>query len=183
MPIYTNNEKARELYMHGSRIKAAWVDGVQVFTAKRQLTGLEVYAGSGFYDAQNWLRGMLEEYGENYRTVKEIPFKIDSSKAISFENMFSGCANLRSVPDLDTSNGVSFTNMFSGCVSLRSVPDLDTSKGVTFMDMFRTCIGLTDGNVRLIRKDGKLPSLRTNMITVSGLTREPFYDRNGHPIN
>lgn len=157
MPIYTDNQKAGELYMHGSKIKAAWVDDVQVFQAtKRQLTGFEVYTGT--IPAHEWLRGMLEEYGENFRTVQEIPFKIDSSKATSFNYMFSGCANLRSVPDLDTSNGINF------------------------LDMFRTCLSLKDGNVRLIRKDGTLPRVRTGMITASGLTREPFYDRNGRPI-
>ena len=157
MPIYVDNQKARDLYFQGKKIKAAWVDDVQVFQAtKRQLTGFEVYTGT--ISAHMWLRGILEEYGENYRTVQEIPFKIDSSKATSFNFMFSGCANLRSVPDLDTSNGV------------------------VFMDMFRICVALKDGNVRLIRKDGTLPSVRTGMITASGLTREPFYDRNGRPI-
>ena len=181
MPIYTNNQKARELYMHGSKIKAAWVDDVQVFQAKkRQLTGFEVYTGT--ISANMWLRGMLEEYGESYSTVQEIPFKIDSSKATYFNYMFSGCANLRSVPDLDTSNGTSFVGMFSGCANLRSVPDLDTSNGTSFSEMFFVCASLKDGNVRLIRKDGTLPLVRRAMITSSGLTREPFYDRNGRPI-
>ena len=181
MPIYVDNQKARDLYFQGKKIKEAWADDVQVFAAtKRQLTGFEVYTGT--ISAHMWLRGILEEYGENYRTVMEIPFKIDSSKATFFNYMFSGCASLRSVPDLDTSNGNSFVGMFSGCASLRSVPDLDTSNGRIFSEMFRTCVSLKDGNVRLIRKDGKLPLIRTNMITASGLTREPFYDRNGRPI-
>ena len=157
MPIYVDNQKARDLYFQGKKIKEAWADDVQVFAAtKRQLTGFEVYTGT--ISAHMWLRGILEEYGENYRTVMEIPFKIDSSKATFFNYMFSGCASLRSVPDLDTSNGRIFS------------------------EMFRTCVSLKDGNVRLIRKDGKLQLIRTNMITASGLTREPFYDRNGRPI-
>ena len=159
MPIYVDNQKARDLYFQGKKIKEAWADEVQVFAAtKRQLTGFEVCTSRGFYDSRDWLRGMLEEYGENYRTVVELPFKIDSSKATSFANMFQGCVNLRSVPDLDTSNGQTFANMFQGCVNLK------------------------DGNVRLIRKDGTLPLVRRDMIMASGLTREPFYDRNGRPI-
>ena len=72
--------------------------------------------------------------------------------------------------------------MFSGCSSLTSVPDLDTSR-VEFMDyMFFGCSSLTDGNVRLIRKDKTKPASRSNMIDKSGLTREPFYLPDGTPI-
>ena len=108
------------------------------------------------YDAQNWLRATVQKYGLGYTTVTELPFDIDTGEATGFRSMFSRCSSLMSVPEMDTSQ----------------VTDVSY--------MFQNCLSLTDGNVRLI---GKHPQVNTNnMITNSGLTREPFYDSAGQPI-
>ena len=113
-------------------------------------------ATPGRTDARDWLRAKLTEYGEDYRTVEEIPFEIDSSQVTNMSNMFRGCSSLTTVPDMDTRNA---TSMY---------------------DMFRGCSSLTDGNVRLIGKRWIVDTLR--MIQGSGLTRQPFYDSSGRPI-
>lgn len=132
------------------------------------------------YDAQKWLRTKLTEYGENYKTVKEIPFAIDAGEATGLEFMFSECSSLTTAPWMDTSNATAMRAMFRGCSSLTAVPDMRTAQVTDTAYMFYNCEKLTDGNVRLI---GKHPQADTKlMIGGSGLTREPFYDSNGRPI-
>ena len=105
---------------------------------------------------------------------------LDTSQATSMSSMFRDCYALTTVPELDTSKATSMSYMFGTCSALTTVPDLVTSQATNLSYMFRDCSSLTDGNVRCI---GKHPSANTaNMITGSGLTREPFYDTNGNPI-
>lgn len=129
---------------------------------------------------------------------------MDTSGVTNMRSMFNGCAALTTVPDMDTSQVTNMSYMFQDCSSLTTAPTMDTSKVVAMDSMFRACSALTyvpdmqtrnvtnvsymfsncssltDGNVSLI---GRHPDvITTDMITGSGLTREPFYDTAGNPI-
>ena len=153
MSMHIDGKKVTAMYWGGRKIREAWYEGQRVFSGKP----VEVMPPTpNWYDAQDWLRGRLTEYGESYQTVKEIPFEIDTGESSNLDSMFRGCS------------------------SLTTVPDMDTSQATDMSDMFRGCSSLTDGNVRLI---GKHPGVSTvRMIRDSGLTREPFYDSSGQPI-
>ncbi len=133
-------------------------------------------------DINVWVRQTLEKYGESLKGVAELPFDLDTSSVTSMYKMFKGCSSLTSVPEMDTSSVTNMVSMFEGCSSLTSVPELDASSATSTSYMFEGCSSLTDGNVRLIRNDGTTP-LSINMIVNSGLTRNPFFDANGNPIN
>ena len=201
MSMHIDGKKITEMYWGGQKIREAWYGGERVFSGKP----VEVMpATPGDFDARDWLRGKLAEYGEGYRTVTEIPFEIDSSNATTMREMFRDCSSLIAVPDMDTSQVTTMQSMFHSCSTLTTVPDMDTSQVTTMramatrcsslttvpdMDtsqvtdmylMFDGCQSLTDGNVRLIGKHPRVDTLF--MIRGSGLTREPFYDSSGQPI-
>ena len=112
--------------------------------------------GTSGYTSRDQFRAACTQHGVDYRTVQELPFLLDTSRATNLTSMFDGCRSLTAVPDLDTSQAAGLSSMFYGCLSL------------------------TDGNVRCI---GRHPSANTTgMISGSGLTREPFYDTNDNPI-
>ena len=177
MSMHIDGKKVTAMYWGGQKIREAWYEGERVFSGKP----VEVMpAVSGTYGARDWLREKLTEYGEDRRTVEEIPFEIDTSQVTTMRKMFYGCSSLIAAPPMDTSNVTDMYEMFYGCSSLTTVPDMDTSQVTDMMYMFQSCSSLTDGNVRLI---GKNSSVRTGlMISRSGLTREPFYDSSGRPI-
>ena len=153
MTVYFGDKKIKEMYWAGQKIREAWYGGERVFSGKP----VEVMPPTpGTYDARNWLRAKLTEYGEGYQTVEEIPFEIDSSQATTMREMFRDCSSLIAVPDMHTGQVMNMAHMFRGCSSL------------------------TDGNVRLIGKHPRVAT--TSMIDNSGLTREPFYDSSGQPI-
>lgn len=136
-------------------------------------------ATPGDQDALKWLRSTLTRYGQDYM-VTELPFDIDSRQATNMHGMFASCSSLTSVPQMDTRNVTKMSNMFYNCSSLTTVPQMDTSRVTNMAYMFSYCRSLTDGNARLV---GKHPDVNTtNMITNSGLTREPFYNTEGNPI-
>ena|SRR5699024_657349 len=201
MTVYFGDKKIKEMYWGGLKIREAWYEGQRVFSGRP----VEVMpAVSGSYGARDWLRAKLTEYGEDYRTVTEIPFEIDSRQATGMYGMFRGCSSLIEAPPMDTSNVTTMREMFQscsslieappmdtsnvtnmyqmfrGCSSLTAVPDMNTHNVTDMMYMFQSCSSLTDGNVRLI---GKNSSVRTGLMTSgSGLTRNPFYDSSGRPI-
>ena len=201
MSIHIDGKKITAMYWGGRKIREAWCEGQRVFSGKP----VEVMpATPNWYDAQDWLRGRLTEYGEDYRTVEELPFEIDTGESSNLDSMFRGCSSLTTVPDMDTRQVTNMLSMFDGCSSLTTapvmdtrqvtdmrsmfrgcsslttVPDMDTSSVTDMGDMFRGCSSLTDGNVRLIGKRTGVSTVR--MIRDSGLTREPFYDSSGQPI-
>ena len=201
MSMHIDGKKIAEMYWAGQKIREAWYEGQRVFSGKP----VEVMPPTpNWYDAQDWLRGRLTEYGESYQTVKEIPFEIDTGESSNLDSMFRGCSSLTTVPDMDTSQvtnmlsmfdgcsslttapvmdtsqATDMRSMFRGCSSLTTVPDMDTRNVTDVSDMFRGCSSLTDGNVRLIGKRTGVSTVR--MIRDSGLTREPFYDSSGQPI-
>lgn len=202
MPIYHQGRKVKEVYHQGRKVKEIWHMGRKIYSSKP----VEVMPfTAGMYDARDWLRATVRKYGQDYTTVTELPFEIDSRNATQVYGMFYQCSSLTKVPDMDTSNVTDMSNMFAYCNSLTTVPKMDTSKVVNMYAMFQNCrsltnvpemvtgnvqsmsymlngcSSLTDGSVRLI---GKHPQVKTSgMISRSGLTREPFYNPDGTPIN
>ena len=177
MTVYFGDKKITAMYWGGQKIREAWYGGQRVFSGKP----VEVMPPTpGWYDARDWLRAKLTEYGEDYRTVQELPFEIDAGESSNLDSMFRGCSSLTTVPDMDASQVTDMQSMFNGCSSLTTVPDMDTGQVTIMSDMFRGCSSLTDGNVRLIGKRTGVST--TRMIQDSGLTREPFYDSSGRPI-
>ena len=146
MPIYHQGRKVKEVYHQGRKVKEIWHMGRRVYSSSKPVEVMPPMTGD--FWAQSWLRGKLAEYGEDYKTVTELPFDIDSRNAANMRSMFSDCSSLTSVPELDT----------------RQVRDMTK--------MFWNCARLTDGNVRLNGR--RLFVTTTDMITGSGLTREPF---------
>ena len=201
MTVYFGDKKIKEMYWGGQKIREAWYGGERVFSGRP----VEVMPPTpGTDDARDWLRATLTKYGEDYRTVEEIPFEIDTGEATTMRGMFSRCSSLTTVPAMDTSRVTNMramfykcssliaapamdtsqvtnmSDMFYECSSLTTVPDMHTSQVTNASYMFQRCSSLTDGNVRLI---GKHPKVSTAlMISGSGLTREPFYDSSGQPI-
>ena len=203
MSMHIDGKKITAMYWAGQKIREAWYEGQRVFSGSKPVEVMPPISGSG-WDVRDWLRSKLEEYGENYKTVTEIPFEIDTGEATSMSYMFYSCSSLTSVPEMDTSQVTTMRSMFYNCSKLTQVPDMDTSQVTDMSSMFYSCSSLTavpdmhtsnasdvrrmfygcssltDGNVRLI---GKHPVVKTyGMITQSGLTRQPFYDVNGQPI-
>lgn len=139
---------------------------------------VQITLGPG-YEARDQLRAALSARGLNYNTVTEIPFEIELVGTGSAVAMFNECWSLTHVPEIDTSQVTSMAYMFSYCSSLVSVPDMDTAQVTDASYMFYNCSALTDGNVLLI---GRHPNVNTtDMITGSGLTREPFYEPDDGP--
>ena len=203
MSMHIDGKKATAMYWAGQKTREAWYEGERVFSGGKPVEVMPPISGSN-WDARDWLRSKLEEYGENYKTATEIPFEIDTGEATSMRGMFSFCSSLTVVPEMDTSRVDNMSYMFSTCESLTTVPPMDTRNVTTMANMFRDarnityipdlstgrvrsliymfygCARLTDGNVRLIGKR----SFATvgGMIEGSGLTREPFYNSSGRPI-
>ena len=177
MSMHIDGKKVTAMYWGGLKIREAWYEGERVFSGKP----VEVMPPTpNWYDAMDWLRAKLTEYGESYQTVKEIPFEIDTGESSNLDSMFRGCSSLTTAPVMDTSQVTDMRSMFYDCSSLTTVPDMDTRNVAIMYDMFRDCSSLTDGNVRLIGKRTGVNTVR--MIQGSGLTREPFYDSSGRPI-
>lgn len=84
---------------------------------------------------------------------------------------------------LDTSKATVMDGMFRNCGALTEIPTLETYSLKTVHNMFNGCQSLKDSSVKIVCNTGiKPPAPRIDMIANSGLTREPFYDRNGRPI-
>lgn len=66
----------------------------------------------------------------------------DTENATSFENMFSYCEKLQTVPLFDTSKGTNFARMFGSDDNLKALPLFDTSKGTKFSYMLLECYAL-----------------------------------------
>ena len=140
MSMHIDGKKITAMYWGGLKIREAWYGGERVFSGKP----VEVMPPTpGKLDARDWLRAKLTEYGEDYRTVEELPFEIDSSQVTNMISMFNGCSSLTSVPDMHTSNASDVSRMFNNCSSLTSVPDMDTSQVTNMSSMFNYCSSLT----------------------------------------
>ena len=61
---------------------------------------------------------------------------LDISNSTSTRNMFYGCGNLITIPQLNTSNVTNISYMFQGCSKLASIPLLDCSKVTSASSIF-----------------------------------------------
>lgn len=84
---------------------------------------------------------------ENYETVSTAP---------QFCNLFEGCTQLTSAPDLPVTNlyEYSYQSMFKGCTSLEKAPNLPatTLKKRCYNEMFYGCISLKEAPVLLAKE-------------------------------
>ena len=117
--------------------------GTYVFTETRRKHVEVMPVTIEKWDAQNWLRSTLAGYGQDYKTVTELPFDIDSRNATDMSGMFDGCLSLTAVPQMDTRNVTDMSTMFSLCNALTVVPEMDTSQVTNMVLMFNDCRSLT----------------------------------------
>ena len=170
MSMHIDGKKITEMYWGGQKIREAWYGGERVFSGKP----VEVMPPTpNWYDAQDWLRGRLTEYGESYQTVKEIPFEIDTGESSNLDSMFDGCSSLTTVPDMDTSQVTNMSSMFYRCSSLTTVPDMDTSQVTNMQSMFEGCSSLTTAPVM---DTSQVTDMRSMFYDCSSLTTVPDMD-------
>ena len=170
MSMHIDGKKVTAMYWGGLKIREAWYEGQRVFSGKP----VEVMPPTpNWYDAQDWLRGRLTEYGESYQTVKEIPFEIDTGESSNLDSMFRGCSSLTTVPDMDTRNVTDVQSMFRGCSSLTTVPDMDTSQVTNMLSMFDGCSSLTTAPVM---DTSQATDMRSMFRGCSSLTTVPDMD-------
>ena len=91
-----------------------------------------------------------------FNMLKTIPL-IDTSKVTTMTSMFSNCTNLQTISLIDTSEVTSMTNMFEHCYSLQTIPLLNTSKVTSMGNMFYHCEALTS-----------IPQIDTSKVTSMG---------------
>ena len=170
MSIHIDGKKITAMYWGGRKIREAWYEGQRVFSGKP----VEVMPPTpNWYDAQDWLRGRLTEYGESYQTVKEIPFEIDTGESSNLDSMFRGCSSLTTVPDMDTRNVTDVQSMFRDCSSLTTVPDMDTRNVTSMLSMFDGCSSLTTAPVM---DTSQATDMRSMFRGCSSLTTVPDMD-------
>ena len=170
MSIHIDGKKITAMYWGGRKIREAWYEGQRVFSGKP----VEVMPPTpNWYDAQDWLRGRLTEYGESYQTVKEIPFEIDTGESSNLDSMFRGCSSLTTVPDMDTSQVTDVQSMFRDCSSLTTVPDMDTGQVTNMLSMFDGCSSLTTAPVM---DTSQATDMRSMFRGCSSLTTVPDMD-------
>ena len=170
MSMHIDGKKITAMYWAGRKIREAWYEGQRVFSGKP----VEVMPPTpNWYDAQDWLRGRLAEYGESYQTVKEIPFEIDTGESSNLDSMFRGCSSLTTVPDMDTSQATDVQSMFRDCSSLTTVPDMDTRNVTSMLSMFDGCSSLTTAPVM---DTSQATDMRSMFRGCSSLTTVPDMD-------
>ena len=89
-----------------------------------------------------------------YSIFNEIPSNLDFSNVTDMSNMFVGCSNITSIPQLNTSNVTDMSYMFNNCYNLTAIPQLDTSNVAHMQYMFHDCRNLTT-----------IPQLNTSNVT------------------
>ncbi|MGJ4148894.1 BspA family leucine-rich repeat surface protein [Corynebacterium macclintockiae] len=128
--------------------------GTYVFTETRRKLVEVMPVTIEKWDAQNWLRSTLAGYGQDYKTVTELPFDIDSRNATDMSGMFDGCLSLTAVPQMDTRNVTNMGTMFILCSALTVVPEMNTSRVTDMGFMFYGCSSLT-----------AVPQMNTSQVT------------------
>src|SRR5574344_1362875 len=91
---------------------------------------------------------LKNNYANNYQTITILPNDfndIDDSKLTITANMFDGCSNLTTIPNINTSNVTNMSEMFNGCSSLTSIPTtITTANATNTTNMFNGCTNLTN---------------------------------------
>lgn len=121
----------------------------------------------------------MQDMFSECHSLMHVP-KMDTSQVTNMRGMFITCKSLTQVPKMSTSKVVDSAYMFRNCSSLTYVPNMVAFQNKDLYGMFQYCSALTDGNVYLIGRHAQANT--TNMISGSGLTREPFIDASGNPI-
>ena len=68
----------------------------------------------------------------------------DTENVVNFNQMFSECINITSIPLFNTSNGTDISYIFNACSNLTSVPLFDTGNVTTMNYVFSGCKKLTN---------------------------------------
>lgn len=106
------------------------------------------------------------------KNLKSIP-QLDTSGIKYMSYMFSYCSSLETIPLLDTSNVITMGNMFQYCTNLKTIPLLDTSNNTEINYMFRDCSSLT--SIPLINIS-KCKQMQHTFSGCSSLTEIPQLD-------
>ena len=129
-------------YGEGELYKTINVDVIPKINVQKE--GLK-FSKSTFAEVPKWadfegITNMGEMFNGcgNLRTIPEI----DTSNVTDMNYMFNGCANLKTIPLIDTSNVKNMSYMFAECYNLQTIPPLNTSKVGSMDSMFRTCRNL-----------------------------------------
>ena len=96
-----------------------------------------------------------------------------TKKSNSFNNMFSSCGSLQTVPLFNTASGIDFNNMFNSCSSLQTVPLFNTAQGTNFSAMFAFCRCLK--TVPLFNTE-KATQVNSMFTTCSSLITVPLFN-------
>lgn len=86
---------------------------------------------------------MTQVYPEDFRTMTEVPDKLNTDKVTNMSQMFNNCKAISSIPELNTNNVTNMKEMFRNCSDLTTIPELNTSKVENMNNMFYNCIKLT----------------------------------------
>lgn len=81
--------------------------------------------------------------------IKRVPY-VNTYNAISFENLFSGMAQLEEVPELDFTKVNSGYYMFYNCRSLTNIPDINAPVLWNCRGMFSECRNISTINLNLV---------------------------------
>ena len=130
------------IYGEGELYKTINVDVIPKINVQKE--GLK-FSKSTFTKVPEWadfegITNMAEMFNGcgNLRTIPEI----DTSNITDMNYMFNGCTNLKTIPFIDTSNVKNMSYMFAECYNLQTIPPLNTSKVSSMDSMFRTCRNL-----------------------------------------
>ena len=103
--------------------------------------------GAGGEIGTDWRYGSGTPWDDRRSEIKSVKFLGKIKAANSIQNLFNGCANLKSIDfgDLDTSGVTDMSQMFYGCSSLTSLDlsSFDTSQVTDMGAMFEGCSSLT----------------------------------------
>lgn len=119
---------------------------------------------------------MSTVYPDTYTTMENVPdVLLGSENLTDFTEMFKGCSNLVSAPELDIEQGKNIRSMFHGCKNLKNIPVLDTSSAVAFEDMFNGCRALPSEFPWPIDLSAVVTeSMLSNMFVGSSVTKVKF---------
>lgn len=95
----------------------------------------------------------LLSFFENFKALEKVTFKKLPNKPITYQRMFYSCISLEDISDLDTSKATSLSDTFSGCSNLKHVSVLDTtslSDTFSLSGTFRMCPLLTEASLNNI---------------------------------
>lgn len=116
-----------------------------MFEGCDSLTSLPRYLLNGVisYSTSSWAYRMFA----NCKSLNDIPQKIfdgQTTQGLGYQEMFAGCTELVTAPELPVAaSGSSYNGMFMGCSKLKNAPVLSsTNPRDSYVKMFKDCIAL-----------------------------------------